>query len=171
MRAEERRNYILQDIREAKAPVSATRLAGKYKVSRQIVVGDVALLRAGGEAIYATPRGYVMEQTAGGITHTVACNHTTMEEMLDEMNIMVDNGCTIVNVIVEHPVYGQLVGQLACSSRHDVQEFLAKVTSSDAAPLSELTHGLHLHTLLCPDEAAFTRVQEQLREHGYLYES
>lgn len=171
MKADERRNRILNDIKNAKSPVSASRLASRYKVSRQIVVGDVALLRAGGEDIYATPRGYVIEHAASGITHTVACIHTSNKDMQDEMNIMVDNGCTIVNVIVEHPVYGQLVGQLACSSRHDVQEFLRKVTSADAAPLSELTNGLHLHTLICPDEEAFARVQEQLREHGYLYES
>lgn len=171
MKADERRNRILNDIKSAQSPVSASRLASRYKVSRQIVVGDIALLRAGGENIYATPRGYVIEQAVGGIPHTVACVHTTNEDMQNEMNIMVDNGCTIVNVIVEHPVYGQLVGQLACSSRHDVQEFLRKVTASDASPLSELTNGLHLHTILCPDEDAFTRVQEQLRAHGYLYES
>lgn len=171
MKAEERRIRILDDIKEADAPVSATRLAAKYNVSRQIVVGDIALLRAGGEAIYATPRGYVIERTSGGITHTVACMHTNNEDMQEEMNLIVDNGCTIVNVIVEHPVYGQLLGQLSCSSRHDVQEFLRKVTEADAAPLSELTNGLHLHTLLCPDEESYTRVKEGLREHGFLYES
>lgn len=171
MKAEERRNRILEDIRIATAPVSATRLAARYGVSRQIVVGDVALLRAGGENIYATPRGYIIEHATGGISHTIACIHTTSEEMQDEMNIMVDNGCTIVNVVVEHPVYGQLQGQLACSSRHDVQEFLHKAASADAAPLSILTKGLHLHTLLCPDEEAFARVRDQLRERGYLYES
>lgn len=169
MKAEERRDKILQDIKDAQAPVSATRLAARYKVSRQIVVGDVALLRAGGEAIYATPRGYLIEQSTSGISHTIACVHTTAEQMQEEMNLIVDNGCTLVNVIVEHPVYGQLQGQLNCSSRHDVQEFLRKAVG--AAPLSELTNGLHLHTILCPDEDAYERVCNQLREHGYLYES
>ena len=41
---------------------------------------------------------------------------------------------------------------------------------SDARPLSELTEGIHLHTLSCPDEAAFGRVCRELRRLGVLLE-
>lgn len=74
----------------------------------------------------------------------------------------------MVDVIVEHPVYGQLVGALDLRSRYDVEEFLRR--SAGAAPLSSLTEGLHLHTLLCPDDAALARVKNQLREKGFLFE-
>lgn len=171
MNAEKRRESIRTDLTKTAAPVSASRLAQKYKVSRQIIVGDIALLRAAGQDIIATPRGYLMNPAGKqkGIVHTVAVSHKP-EQMQEEMNIMVDNGCFLENVIVEHPVYGQLVGQLNCSSRHDVQAFIDKVKRYKAAPLSELTDGLHLHTLRCPDEEAFQRVCAELKEHGFLYE-
>lgn len=171
MTAEERRNDICDQLSGASGPISASKLAEKFKVSRQIIVGDIALLRASGKDIVATPRGYLINpgQRSEGIRKTIAVSHTS-EQMQQEMNIMVDNGCTIVNVIVDHPVYGELVGQLNCSSRHDVQEFIDKVRKFHAAPLSELTGGLHLHTLRCPDEAAYERVREELRRCGFLYE-
>lgn len=171
MKADERRTKIVKDIRRSKTPLSATQLAEKYGVSRQIIVGDIAILRAAGENIYATPKGYCIEASPMGLTRTVACIHTTTDEMHDEMNLCVDNGCEILNVIVEHPVYGQLQGQLNCSSRYDVEEFLKKVAASDAAPLSELTDGIHLHTLLCPSEEAFERVKALLAKRGLLYEA
>ena len=72
-------------------------------------------------------------------------------------------------MIVEHPVYGQLTGQLHLSSRYDVRQFMQRLGNSSAAPLSDLTGGVHLHTLLCNDEAAFIRVKNALAGKGYLY--
>ena len=71
---------------------------------------------------------------------------------------------------VEHPIYGQLVGQLDISSRHDVDEFISQVSQSDAAPLSDLTGGIHLHTIICPDEETYDRVLEQLKKRGFIFE-
>ena len=85
-----------------------------------------------------------------------------------ELDILVDNGCTVLDVIVEHPVYGQLTGQLQISSRYDVEQFLARIRDSDAAPLSMLTGGLHLHTLCCPNEDAYTRACAALKAAGLL---
>jgi transcriptional regulator of NAD metabolism len=168
MNAEERRSNVLKAISAAQGPISAAKLAVKFGVSRQIIVGDVALLRAAGEDITATPRGYIYEVSHPGLTYTIACRHG-MPQMEEELNICVDNGCLVENVIVEHPIYGQLEGQLSISNRHDVQEFMAKVKTSKAAPLSTLTDGVHLHTLRCPDEASFKRVTESLREAGILF--
>ena len=81
---------------------------------------------------------------------------------------MVDQGCTVLDVIVEHPIYGQLTGPLQMSSRYDVEEFLRRCDRSDARPLSDLTEGIHLHTLACPDEAAFQRVLAALQKLGVL---
>lgn len=167
MNAAQRRNQILERLKGADRPLSATLLAGELSVSRQIIVGDVALLRAAGEEITATPRGYVLERREAGERYTVACRHQP-EEMARELEIMVDNGCTVENVIVEHSVYGQLVGQLALSNRYDVSEFIRKVAESDAKPLCDLTDGIHLHTLRCPDRATYDRVVKALGEAGFL---
>lgn len=167
MRGEERRSALMDILRASVGPVSATALAEHLGVSRQIIVGDVALLRAGGENIAATPRGYICTRETCALRRTVACSHSA-EQTGDELRIFVDNGCTVVDVIVEHPVYGQLVGALDLRSRYDVEEFLRR--SAGAAPLSSLTEGLHLHTLLCPDDASLARVKNQLREKGFLFE-
>ena len=168
MEAAERRQAIARRLEGAEGPVSAAALAREFSVSRQVVVGDVALLRAGGMEILATPRGYVVPGEPAALTRTVACVHPG-EAMARELEIMVDNGCQVVDVVVEHPVYGQLTGQLRLSSRYDVQEFIRAVSERRARPLSALTGGIHLHTLRCPDEEAYRRVLEQLDGAGFLW--
>lgn len=167
MEAASRRQAILDRLRSADRPVSASALAAGLNVSRQIIVGDIALLRAGGAEISATPRGYVLPRATDGITRTIACRHTLVQTG-QELDILVDNGCTVLDVIVEHPVYGQLTGQLQISSRYDVEQFLARIRDSDAAPLSMLTGGLHLHTLRCPNEDAYTRACAALKAASLL---
>ena len=165
MTAAARRQALLEYLRDASEPCSASALAARFQVSRQVIVGDVALLRAGGEQITATPRGYLLQAEKPAETYTVACQHSA-DQMGPELYAMVDNGCTVLDVIVEHPVYGQLAGQLHCSSRYDVDAFLA--ASAGSKPLSLLTGGIHLHTLLCPDEASYRRVLAALDALGVL---
>ena len=151
MHAQERRQEILKLLHQSAHPISASALAERFSVTRQVIVGDIALLRSSGADILATPRGYCIQGAAPGLVRRVAVRHTP-HRMETELNIMVDNGCTVVDVIVEHPLYGQLTGSLQLST------------------LSALTGGIHLHTLLCPDEAAFQRVREALRQEDILLE-
>lgn len=167
MTAAERRAAILEHLRGQSSPVSATVLARRFSVSRQIIVGDVALLRAAGESILATPRGYVHEQSKQGLLRRVACLHS-QERMGRELEICVDHGCAVQDVIVEHPVYGQLVGELELSCRREVAQFLRSLEEQSAHSLSELTDGIHLHTLRCPSEDAFEQVCAALEEEGFL---
>lgn len=170
MRSDQRRAAILSTLQQETAPVSASALARQYGVSRQIIVGDVALLRASGADIAATPRGYVLTREAGsGILRQVACIHRA-EDMVEELNLCVDQGCAVLDVVVEHPVYGQLVGQLQLASRYDVGQFAARLEAERAHALSELTDGIHLHTLRCPDEDAYRRVCQALKQAGFLYQ-
>lgn len=164
MKAEERRAVIAQTLTTDR-PISATALAGRFSVSRQIIVGDIALLRAAGLDIVATPRGYKLGETTG-LIRAVACLHTAGQTEA-ELLTMVDNGCTVVDVVVEHPLYGQLTGQLSLASRYDVVQFVGKIR--DSVPLSALTGGVHLHHLRCPDEAAYQRVCRALEGLGILY--
>lgn len=168
MSADTRRSRILRALQSSIGPISAAALARELGVSRQVIVGDVAILRAGGAEISATPRGYVLERETGMLTRTVACVHTG-EQTGHELEIMVDNGCTVRDVIVEHPIYGQLIGSLELKSRYDVSQFVARLARTEAQPLSMLTDGIHLHTLLCPDEAAFARVRAELAQEGFLF--
>ena len=167
MNAKERREHILRLLEHSGEPVSASALAAACSVSRQIIVGDVALLRAGGADISATPRGYVILPQSAGLLRQIACQHTS-QQMQRELYAIVDQGCTVIDVIVEHPVYGQLTGPLQLSSRYEVDQFIQRCAQSDAQPLSRLTEGVHLHTLRGPDERALSRVTETLQKMGLL---
>ena len=170
MQAEERRRRLLALLAGEDEPISASRLAQELAVSRQVIVGDVALLRAGGEPILATPRGYCCRPARqAGLVKTLACRHEG-SRIGEELFAMVDMGAFVLNVIVEHPLYGQIVGELQLGSRYDVCQFLSRLEECHAVPLSGLTEGVHLHTVLCPDEAAFDRVRAALREKGFLWE-
>lgn len=170
MDSEARRRALSEYLNRAEGPVSAAALAREFAVSRQIIVGDVALLRAGGLDITATPRGYVLPRPPAGVTCTLACRHRA-DQMEAELNAMVDQGCTVLDVIVEHPIYGQLTGPLRLSSRYEVAQFVARCREEAAAPLSQLTEGIHLHTLLCPDREAAGRVRAALERLDFLYRS
>lgn len=167
MDAQTRRQAIAYRLEQEKEPISATALAREFSVSRQVVVGDVALLRATGLDIAATPRGYVLPSRPEGRTFTVACIHSA-QDMEQELNAVVDQGCTVLDVIVEHPIYGQLTGPLHLSNRYEVGQFVQRCKEESVAPLSLLTDGVHLHTITCPDEAAFLRVRESLEQLGIL---
>ena len=168
MTAAERRSFIMSALQTAEHPLTATALARELSVSRQIIVGDVALLRASGADITATPRGYVLG-CPSGLRRSVACRHSP-EQMERELQLMVDHGCTVEDVVVDHSVYGQLPGRLDLSSRYDVAEFVRRVTENDALPLAALTDGIHLHTLRCPSEEAYHALLDHLRQEGLLVE-
>ncbi|QEY34771.1 transcription repressor NadR [Caproiciproducens galactitolivorans] len=172
MEATQRREEILDILRGSTQPVSASTIAGRFNVSRQIIVGDIALLRAANHAIAATPRGYILADAtaqAGRLIKTVACRHGR-DDLLRELYVIVDNGCGIIDVIVEHVVYGQISGQLHLFSRYDADCFMEKLEKEKALPLCDLTGGVHLHTLSCPSEEAYERVLSALRKDGILFE-
>ena len=164
----DRKEKIIEEIKKSDKPISASTLAKKLGVSRQIIVGDVALIRASGTNIIATPRGYILDAKQQNQTYTIAVNHS-QEQMADELYTIVDLGGCAIDVIVDHPVYGQLTGKLHLSSRYDVDQFIKKVNNNQAKPLSQLTDGLHLHTIQCPNEDTYQRIVSALDEKGYLF--
>ncbi len=170
MDARDRRQQILEQLKKASKPISATALAQTFHVSRQLIVGDIALLRASGTEIEATARGYQLpgRQTAPQtFRRMIACRHES-DQTQEELYAIVDQGCTVLDVIVEHPIYGQLIGTLQLSSRYDVDQFLIRSQQAEARPLSFLTEGIHLHTITCPSPEAADRVCKALKELGIL---
>jgi transcriptional regulator of NAD metabolism len=163
-----RRREILAWMRERDAPAQGSALARRFHVSRQCVVQDIAVLRAGGEEILATPRGYRLpRQSAEAFRSVIVCRHNP-EETREELEILVDHGVKILDVVVEHPIYGELRGSLMIESRADVQEFIARVQAKKATLLSSLTDGVHLHTLEASREALIARAKAKLKSRGFL---
>lgn len=162
----QRREAILRALEAEDGYISASTFAGRFGVTRQIIVSDVALLRANGHRILATRRGYRLERTAQpGRLESVVCRHRS-DQVLEEFYAVVDNGGSVVNVVVEHPLYGPLCAELHVSSRYDAQEFVARQRSLNASQLCDLTGGLHVHTLRVPDEAAYRRIVDALTRLG-----
>lgn len=152
------------------APVRGGELAKHLRVSRQCLVQDIAILRAGGEEIVATPRGYRLPKTSSqqrSHQAILACQHEP-ERTEEELNILVDHGVKILDVVVEHPLYGELRGSLMLESRTDVQDFLEQVRTERAALLSSLTGGVHLHTVEASRPEMISRAKAKLRAHGFL---
>lgn len=169
MNAQDRRKKILIKLINSQVPVSASSLADEYKVSRQIIVGDIALLRAGGHDITATPRGYVLEgeETSHPFVGIIACKHTS-EQLREELYTIVDFGGTVIDVTIEHSIYGQLSGQLNISSRYEADLFVESVSGESDKPLSTISGGIHLHKIGCKTEEIFEMIKSKLEEKGFI---
>ena len=61
MNGDERRKKIINILSSSKSPVAGVALAKELDVSRQVIVQDIALLRANGAAIFSTNRGYLIQ--------------------------------------------------------------------------------------------------------------
>lgn len=172
MKTEERRKNIASELAMAPEPVTGGELAARFGVSRQVIVQDMAVLRAEGIPLVATPRGYLLLPPAGvgRMVKTVVTRHRDYESMEEELLIMVGCGARVINVIVEHPVYGEITGNLMLSTPGDVARFMETIRSSAGEPLSSLTGGVHLHTLELDDEAVWERMLVRLGEKNYLPE-
>lgn len=173
MISSERRNAILDLLKREGICIKGVELAKAFGVSRQVIVQDIALLRASGADIIATPGGYFV--AAGkldpSVRKTIVTKHVGADAMEDELLTIVDNGGKVVDVIVEHPVYGEIRGNLMISTRYDVEQFMRKIREDNAEPLSRLTEGVHLHTLEVPDEETYRRILEKLESKKYLIET
>ena len=171
MLGKERRKYIVTKLQASTEPVTGKTLAEETGVSRQVIVTDMALLKTSNEPIIATNRGYIyMDKKENEYTHqkVIICQHTP-EQARKELEIIVDYGVTVVDVIVEHPFYGELTGSLMIRSRFDVEQFLTAISTEEASLLSELTDGIHLHTIEADSEEKLQQACEQLQEAGILY--
>ncbi|WP_462412362.1 3H domain-containing protein [Neobacillus sp. Marseille-QA0830] len=169
---EERRTLILQLLKDSSAPIRGSELAERTNVSRQVIVGDITLLKAKNEPIIATSQGYMYLKQAMGSTvyeRTVACKHAP-EDTEKELLLFVDHGVTVKDVKIEHAVYGDLTASIMVSNRQEVLQFMEKIRRTRAAFLSELTGGIHLHTISASNEGALGKAEAALRKEGFLME-
>jgi uncharacterized protein len=165
----ERRRRLTEWMRAQAGPVHGDDLARRFRVSRQCLVQDVAVLRAAGVEILSTPQGYRLPRQGKSSAHraTLACRHTP-EQTEEELNILVDHGVRVLDVVVEHALYGELRGSLMIESRTDVQDFLRHWQGSKASLLSSLTRGVHLHTVEASRPKSIAQAKARLLEAGIL---
>ncbi|MCG0275425.1 MAG: transcription repressor NadR [Thermosediminibacteraceae bacterium] len=169
MNAEERRTKIVDILKSEKKPISGSELAKIFNVTRQIIVQDIAILRASGIDIMATSQGYTIMEPMSLVTRKVACRHGK-NETREELMTFVECGCRVVDVIVEHPIYGEIHGMLMLNSSKDVEDFIKKMAEHNASLLSELTQGIHLHTIQAINEDSVKKACEALKKKGILLE-
>ena len=171
MDGKDRRSEIVKILKDATAPTSAVRLASETGVSRQVIVGDIAMLRAEGNDIIATARGYIMgiPSSTGRYVRKIACKHTR-EETEIELSAIVSLGGEVIDVIITHPYYGDMSGQLNLTTLDDVKDFTSQLAEKEKL-LSELTDGTHLHTVACKDKETFETIIAQLDKMGMLISS
>lgn len=165
MSGDTRRGEILRELANSDRAIPARKFADSFTVSRQVIVGDIALLRAEGHPVIATNKGYIIkEEIEGMLKKYMAMNHTKEETKL-ELETFVEHGVIVESVTVEHPAYGEITGQLNIKTTKDIEEFL----NLEPELLSALTEGVHIHTILYSDEATYTAVKEDLNNLGLLY--
>ena len=166
-----RRERLLAWLKESEAPLTGGELAKKAAVSRQVIVQDISLLKAKNEPIIATSQGYMYLRTQTAdkqpVKRIIACDHEPGRTE-EELNMIVDFGVTVQDVTIEHPVYGDLTASIRVSTRKEVSDFVKKISSTKAAYLSQLTNGIHLHTLVADDEEKIDQVCDALKKAGIL---
>ena len=169
MDGDERREEIIKMLSSASKPLSGGSLGKTLNVSRQVIVQDVALLRAQGFDIIATARGYVLYKKTDNIKQRVILVKHNFGQISDELNTIVDFGGLIRNVLIDHSVYGEMAGNMMLQTRHDVEHFVDDISKVDIQPLMNLTHGIHMHTIEASSEEILDEIEKSLDEKGYLY--
>ena len=166
MTVAERRARILNEIRNSPVPVPGGRLAEQYAVSRQVIVQDIALIRAAGHGILSTNRGYLL-QTPAVVQRELRVTHTD-EELEAELLTIVDLGGKVVNVTIRHQVYGRLEAPLGIASRRQVMDFLGEIHEGKSRPLKNITGNDHYHLIQADSQETLDRIERAQRDLGIL---
>ncbi len=169
MDGNERRQAISEYLKDKGAAVSGTELARQFGVSRQIIVQDIALLRAGNRNILSTNKGYLLYQPGDsktGVTAVVRVRHSA-GQTLEEMRSIIDYGGSMLDVFVDHDLYGQIRTDLVIRNMEDAEEFCAKMKNSQSKPLKVLTDDWHYHTITAPSQKALQLILQELAQKGF----
>lgn len=167
MSGEQRRKQLFQILSNSKEPISGAVLAQQLQVSRQIIVQDIALLRANGADILSASRGYVMMQTAHEVSRVFKMLHSD-EQTEEELTLIIDLGGKVRDVFIYHRVYGIVRADMKIRSRRDIQDFMEKIRSGKSSLLKNVTSGYHYHTISADDEQTLDSIHKILEEKGML---
>ena len=170
MTGEERRDKILQLLKEQGAPMTGAALARKFRVSRQVIVQDIALMRAENNAILSTNKGYVFRSEAASPAQPMRVFYVRHEtdQVLEEFMTVLELGGKVLDVAVEHALYGQIRVDLLIESIADAQDFVKKLSRCKDNPLKALTGDCHYHTVAAPSEKLLDLIEQELQSKGFL---
>ena len=168
MKANERRSEILSYLGNSHQPVSAGALSSKFGVSRQVIVQDIAILRAEGCSVISTSRGYMVDAN-NRAERVIKCRHT-LEELVDEGEIIISLGGRVENIFVNHRIYGKISAALNLVTMTHVEELHRSLVSGASKPLMSVTDGYHYHMVSAESEKVLDEIENKLREKGYLIE-
>jgi uncharacterized protein len=163
-----RREQLVKILNEQSEPVSGSELSKLLGVSRQVIVQDITLLRATGLNIFSTTKGYLIYHSQESKAKRIFKVRHTTEQIEDELCTFVDNGGKILDVVVNHEIYGDIATALTIRNRQDVYDFVKKVNEKKIVPLKDLTDGIHQHTVVADSEETLDRIARALSEKGYL---
>ncbi len=166
MGGQERREQILRILKNSDKPVAGTELARQLNVSRQVIVQDMALIRANGIDVMSTNRGYVIHEPKA-VSRVFKVIHTD-EQVEEELNLFVDLGGKVDDVFVFHKVYGVIKADMYIKSRRDVKKYMEDISTGKSTQLKNLTSGYHYHTITAEDEQTLDLIQEELSRRGFL---
>ena len=167
MNSVDRRENIIKLLLVSNEPIKGSVIASKYLVTRQVIVKDIAILRAKGENIIATPDGYIINKKENKVKAIIAVTHNE-EEMFTEMSIVIKYGGTIEDVIVEHPLYGEIAAMLMIKNYNELNKFVQKYQEEKAMLLSVLTNGVHLHTISAESEDDINLIISELKKNNFI---
>lgn len=168
MTGAERRKKILKLMKESSTPLSGGALGNAMGVSRQVIVQDIALLRTEGHSILATARGYLLDEPKEIVRLFKVCHDEARTE--EELKTIVDLGGYILDVMVNHRVYGKVSAPLNIKNRRDVQAFMDHLKSGKSSPLLNVTSGYHFHRISAESEDILDEIEEALRQKNFLTE-
>lgn len=165
--AKSRKEAILQFLRDSQTPVTGVALAKEFHVSRQVIVNDIALLRAQGETIVSTNKGYIVPKEKKTYTRVFKNRHYN-DQARQEYQIIVDRGGVVKDIFIYHHTYGIMRAELNLKSRHDIDVYLDNFSKGNSSPLENITDGYHYHTVEADSEETLDDIQKRLAEAGFL---
>ena len=166
MKAEQRRREIVALLMGAENPVSGSELSERTGVTRQVIVQDIALLKASGYEILSTHKGYVIKSAP--MVERVFKVHHGSDRTEEELSGIVALGGIVVDVYVWHKVYGKIGAGLNIFSEQGVKQFMEGIKSGRSTELMHITGGYHYHTVRADSAEVLDSIQQYLYDNNYI---
>jgi len=119
-------------------------------------------------SILATAQGYLIYTPAKEPCRRSFLVRHSSEQIFDELTTIVSAGGRVIDVIVEHDVYGQITADLNLRTLQDVERFCGLLAQSTSGPLFPISAGIHLHTVEADSAVVLDEIELALKQKGYL---
>lgn len=170
MHGNERRECIRKDLKKSLKAIKGSELALKYDVSRQVIVQDIALLRAVGEQIISTGDGYIYFSYHMNKPKKVFAVRHEESQIENEIDAILEYDGTLLNVFINHPIYGDLVADMIIENKQQKRDYIKRCSEVEFMPLMALTDNYHYHTVEANTEEDLENIEKLLRKLGFLVE-